>query len=723
MKQKISFNPRIYLEGLRQLRVTGLISVIIMFAITVFRITAELPISYYSGYEYTGSRTYTGVDWMPWLIISFVIITPLLTLQMFQFMNKRNASDFYHSLPHTRSTIYLSLLTAVLTWILLSILATIIPSLFSALVFSKYISFVYDTFFLYMAFCIASSVLVAGAIMIAKGLSGTILNSIILTGVVLFLPRLIMGLLIGAIELNPILDGTIGNSFTSSDINPVTGIVFSMFGIEYTSEAELLISVPAIVYGFILGLIYLSIGMFLFIIRKSETASQSATSRRMQAVFRILITTAICIPAVTNIFHSFTFYGDQDMYWYGMVIYYVVVVFVYFLYELLTTKKLRNLVKAIPGLGLVAVFNIAMYFGISACYNSAIDFRPAADEINSVKVLPEAYGENDYLTYYDYVLNEVNGVVITSPEVIEDVSVTLNQNLSDIEKSLNVFYDKLYNANSNLYDGMMVEIETNGGSVKRNIYMTEEAYTNVSAAISNSKDFQKAWMTPPDEKRFEFVNTYSDGYGNSYIGETDAIDLYEMYRKELKNADFQKFFDSYIENAMSDMRFEVCYLMDGKTYYVTVPVYEDVTPDTYARYMELYEAKQLEELKNAEEYLTLLENSGADFYGDVWVDVCPNEYSAYSTDGVIYETTSKLYFNQGFSFENSTDIIRELLAMRSGDLILASESAAVMNISFNVYDVTDDNIDSLGFYLALPADENVIEKLEELEEKYYSQLY
>lgn len=719
MKQKISFNPRIYIEGLRQLRVTGLISVIVMFAITVFRITAELPVSQYGSYEYRENIAYTGVEWMSWLLISFIIITPILVMQMFQFMNKRNSSDFYHSLPHTRSTIYLSLITAALTWIVLSILATVIPSLLSALIFPKYISFVYDTFFLYTAYCIASSILVAGAIMIAKGLSGTILNSVILTGVILFLPRLIMSLLIGAIETNPIFDGTIGNAFTDNDMNPVTGLVFSLFGIDYTSEAELLISVPAIVYGFILGLIYLSIGMFLFIVRKSETASQSATSSKMQAVFRILITSAICIPGVITIFHECTLYRDQDMYWYGMVIFYIVVVFVYFLYELITTKKLKNLVKAIPGLGIVAVFNIAMYFGISVSYNSAMDFRPATDEINSVKVIPEAYSEHDYLTYYDYVLNEIGGVVITNPEIIEDVSVTLNQNLSDTEKGLNVFYDKIYSSNSNLSDSVMVEIETNGDSEKRNIFMTEDTYTNVSTAIAGSKDFQKAWMTPPDNKKFEYVFVYSDGYGRAGFEDAESAELYKMYRNEIKDVDFQKFFDSYITNAMSNMRFEVCYLMDGKTYYVTVPVYEDVTPDTYARYMELYEQKQLEELKEAEEYLTLLENSGADFYGDGWVDVYPNSYS----DQYDYEAAEKLYYNAGFSFENSTDIIREIMALRTGDSVEPEKEQMIIDFGFNVYDVSDDTIDCSGFYIALPADMDVIEKLQELENEYRDQLY
>ena len=69
MKQKIGFNLGIYLEGLRQLRVTGFISVICMLGITIIRIIGKLPMSQYDGYEYSGAHNYTGVDCMAYTYI------------------------------------------------------------------------------------------------------------------------------------------------------------------------------------------------------------------------------------------------------------------------------------------------------------------------------------------------------------------------------------------------------------------------------------------------------------------------------------------------------------------------------------------------------------------------------------------------------------------------------------------------------------------------------
>ncbi len=711
MKQKISFNPKIYLEGIRQLRVTGLLSVIIMFVISVLRIIGELPVSNLDEYSHTSSTAYTGVDWMSYLILSFTVITPILTMQMFHFMDKRNASDFYHSLPHTRSTIYLSLLSAVITWVLLSIIAVIIPSLFSAIVFSKYISLVYDTFFLFVAFCIASSILVAGAIMVAKGLTGTILNSIILTGVILFVPRFIMSLLIAGIDYNPVLENTIGNAFTRNDINPVVGFVFTVFSIDYMSIDKLVIYVPAIVYGFILGLLYMSLGMFLFIIRKSETASQNASNRKMHAVFRIFITTVLCIPYVITIFQELNIYKDDDFYWFGTVIHLIVVLFVYFLYELITTKKLKNLVKSIPGLGIVAAVNIAIYFGISGFYANVISFRPAADEIESVKIIPESYSNyyDNNMDYYNYVINEVGGIVLTDPEIISDISETLEQNLTDIDNSIIYFNNKYYSTQNNNegYRSFTVEFETKSGTTTRNIYTNDEVYNKINTAVSNSKDFQKAWMSPPDINDIEYLYLYP--YAN--ISDEDTADLYNMYIEELENADVQEFLNTYMASPYTYVNFDVQYLMDGNIYYLTIPVYENITPNTYARYIELNQQEQLRMLNSAEEYVSNLENSGTQFEGSIYVNVYENEYS----EGYTYNNVN---YSCDFGVINSTDIIKDVLDSRSGDIVDQNSNDILMTLDILIYETYDSDIEPKSFSLQLPADNETVDKLRKITNEY-----
>ncbi len=726
MKQKIKFNAGLYIEGLRQLRVTGLISVIVMFAITIIRIIGEFPMPNEPAMYSTSS--YTGINWMPWLALSFVVITPMLTLQMFHFMNKRNSSDFYHSIPHTRSTVYISFLAAVMTWVLLSIAATVIPSLIGALIFSNVYALVLDTFFIFMLFCISASVLVMGAITIAKGLSGTLLNSIILTGIILFLPRFLITLILTSLNNHPILSGTVGGGFFSDSLNPVTAIVFSLWGFDSgVSVTELVISAAPIIYGFVLGIIYLIIGLFLFIVRKSETASQSATSRKMQAFFRILIATALLIPVVTTIFDTKYYYSKQGIYGFGLCVWVVVVVFIYFLYELITTKKLKNLVKAIPGLGIAAVLNVAIYFGIAAAYNSEISFRPAADEINSVTVLPEKTNDWQTLTHYDYVLKELDGVTLTNPAVIKDVSDTLGKNIDLAGKNLSSFYNTVYHSGTaNVYE-MPIMISTNGKDKTRNLFTSESVYAGINSSLCASKDFKDAWTNLPAVSKITGIESYFYGFNTEYFDEETSKELYSMFLDEAKNANFDTWFQSFIMGEPAGMDFNIQIIIDGKNESINIPVYECVAPKTIEKAMALYQKQTQENIDEAMEYLDLLDTCDS-FYGEADIIVEPftsiTEYSKLSMLGFtiteeVIATDKDVSFNGGWYFE-STDIVREFINARSGDTFDADRDAGILNISFYVYEIdsNEPNIDTCGFYLNFPASEETIETLIELQSKY-----
>ncbi len=732
MKQKIGFNTGLYIEGLRQLRVTGLISVIVMLGITIIRIIGE--ISFPGEPDVLSASSYTGIDWMAWLVLSFVVITPMLTLQMFNFMNKRNSSDFYHSIPHTRSTVYISFLAAVMTWVLLSIAATVIPSLIGALIFSNVYALVLDTFFIFMLFCISASVLVMGAITIAKGVSGTLLNSIILTGILLFLPRFLMTLILSSLNSHPVLSGTVGGGFFSDSLNPVTAIVFSLFGFDNSvSVTEMVVSAAPIIYGFVLGIIYLIIGLFLFVVRKSETASQSATSRKMQAFFRILIATALIVPVVTTVFDTKHYYSEQDIYGFGLSVWTIVVIFIYFLYELITTKKLKNLVKAIPGLGIAAVLNIAVYFGLAAAYNSEISFRPTADEINSVTILPEETNDWETLNYYDYVLHSLGGVTLTNPAIIEDVSETLGKNLDLAGDNLTNFYNTVHNTGTANVHEMPIRISTNGKDKTRNLFVSEAVYDDINSSLCASKDFKDAWTNLPALSKVTRIDSCFYGYNVEYFTEEESNELYKMFLEETKNADFNTWFNSFISGEPSGMQFDIWMVIDGKSESITIPVYESVAPETVAKAMEFYKKQQQENIDDAMEYLDILDTCDS-FYGEVDVNVEPfssiMEYSNLSILGI--ETTAEVTysdtdasFHGGWSLE-STDIVREFIDARSGDTFDAERDVAVLNINFNVYSVesSDSEVHAQGLYLSFPASEETVEKLKSIAEEYKdSKLY
>ena len=58
------------------------------------------------------------------------------------------------------------------------------------------------------------------------------------------------------------------------------------------------------------------------------------------------------------------------------VVLYLGAVLIYCLYELLTTKKWRNLLSALPLLGVVAVLNVGILLGMHMVSNKIVNNRP-----------------------------------------------------------------------------------------------------------------------------------------------------------------------------------------------------------------------------------------------------------------------------------------------------------------------------------------------------------
>ena len=99
-KRNSLFSPSAYLESLRQTRLTGLIYLV---CCLLFSFLPAL-ISSVSGSSFTPNLVdYAGV------LFAYIYLAPLtLVFSSFGFLTRRSASDFYHSLPIRRSTLYVS---------------------------------------------------------------------------------------------------------------------------------------------------------------------------------------------------------------------------------------------------------------------------------------------------------------------------------------------------------------------------------------------------------------------------------------------------------------------------------------------------------------------------------------------------------------------------------------------------------------------------------------
>ena len=116
MKMKGHINKELYRDGLRQLRLVGIMGMVV-FCLAAILTAVGFYIS--SPYNYqvmdiNGVISYDHIidegvtlyqcNWV--LFASFPVLVPVLVMMMFNFLNHRNASDFYHSIPDTRGTLY-----------------------------------------------------------------------------------------------------------------------------------------------------------------------------------------------------------------------------------------------------------------------------------------------------------------------------------------------------------------------------------------------------------------------------------------------------------------------------------------------------------------------------------------------------------------------------------------------------------------------------------------
>ena len=116
MKKRF-FDVGLYLDGLRQLKIVGVMLFVIL-ELEAILIPLGQYIAILQRLEYSPSAVYNmGVvnflQMHPLLVLTFTVFAPVMMLYLFSFLNKRNSSDFYHSLPNPRLSLFFSFFAAV----------------------------------------------------------------------------------------------------------------------------------------------------------------------------------------------------------------------------------------------------------------------------------------------------------------------------------------------------------------------------------------------------------------------------------------------------------------------------------------------------------------------------------------------------------------------------------------------------------------------------------
>ena len=502
------FNPRLFIEALKRLRVIGLAT-----AILSVTISALVPIAVWMirAPKFVQFTMDTQVLCVPVCILVFM--APMFFSTLFSFLQKRKESDFFHAIPYTRICVYVSFTAAALAFVFAIQVAC---GLVAGILWSMMPNLTFDLsgMIAYVFICMLAAAMLSSFMMLALTVSGTggsgLLLFLLFAGFVRVVCAIFM-VCVGSIDLIPSesMDFFVPTWFLPINIIWYLGEIKDATVIMY-SFSNILYSL-AVTIG-----VYVLAGFF-YCKRKSEMAGNPAPGVRTQALFRILFTLplALVIPLCL-----ITDSDDSTL----LLVLTVAILLVYFLYELITTKRPKNMLRAIPGLAIVAgvciLFSLAFYGYRTVVLYEKVD----TEDIKSVSIDSNIFGHGTYQSYLvdSYAVND-EGIRAIIADQLEE---------SQERERLNHHGEMYWNRST-------VTIRLKGGrTMKRSIILSPEQISTITQFIREEEEVGKLMYRLPADREINGSNLdvmfdmHTDNH--HFYDESDIRDLMEVFRAEFE---------------------------------------------------------------------------------------------------------------------------------------------------------------------------------------------
>ena len=558
MKRKL-FDRHLWREGMRQLSLIGIMTFIVM------ELTAILvPVGYFISWQQTlndpsnsfGLSNLAGTVAQPLLVMLPYTAAPLMTLFLFRFLNKRSASDVYHQFPVRRECLYLSFFAAIATWltVITVISATTGQLLFAVLLPTRY-ALDAAGLWIYAFNMLAGSLLVAAGTTVAMSVTGNAFNNIVSTTALLFVPRLVLLIfteqLIESIWVLP-TDTVV--PLLSVFYNIPAGMILGLF----TGDAGSCITDPyAGVYSLCVALVYMGLAAWLFCRRKSEAAERASLNRGVQALLRVTVGFVIAlIPCVLFISGETS---ANTVFW--IVTVYIIALVVMMIYELITTRRWKNLPRAFASFGIVLGLSALFVGGEVLGRELILAVEPTAEDITSVQFLDDS----------DFFDQRVSKLTFDEPEVKELVALGLSQAIAadrvesitdDPDEEKRTYYDSIRE----------VKIRMGLFSVARRIRLSEKQDAALEAALKQNATFRQAYTQLPA------WGTPGLTVSSGAVSSTALKATYEAFREEVAACDFEDWY-GFLQGETSttlvdgELTLRLCFTARGQEHmrHVSIP--------------------------------------------------------------------------------------------------------------------------------------------------------
>ncbi len=575
------FSTKLYLQGLRKVRNAG-----IAMAIIVIVLNALVPVFALIEEQSLWPGTLRVVSPISISLfapfgVTMILFAPLLVYSMFSYLNERKSSDFYHSIPQKRICVYLSFIASIMTWIVSVLLASVVVnSILWSL--TKYYSVSAEAIWLSFAAFFIIAVMMAGFMTLAMMITGTTISNCLVFLLLLLFVRAIGLFFITCLEdLAPmfVLDTSWLHIFDLEFFMPLQILLGIFDGDESVFHAA-----GMYVYWLVVGILLFALAGFFYCRRRSENATKSAPNRIMQHIYRIAVTFPFVLLGVTFIIYE----NELDAY---HLIFFVVALLVYVIYELITTKKIKSVLRSLPLFAIPALLCfvfLGSVYGTRAALYLAV---PEEDEIESV-----ALDGDYYSSAYEY--RVATDIYVHDANVIKDVAQALEDSKTwggyksgaSLEK-VDGYTEEVYTEGETRYYSSTISVKLRSGKIKEyNLYSP----INVRTRILNADECRAAYLTLPSRESIGDIYVSFGGYSTSHNGD-DAYALWSCFTQEYASLseDVKFAVKAYSQDKADDedMRaygtIEVSGRWNDDYYFSNYRIYEKYMPKTAALFREI----------------------------------------------------------------------------------------------------------------------------------------
>lgn len=556
------FSKRLYTEGLARVRTPGIVAAVLTLVFSVItplnQLLDELINKPAAG---IAVKVMNATDLMnPLLVLLFAI--PFFALTSFGFLNKRHSSDFYHALPYTRVSIFLSFLSGILTWICgIAFVSMSLRALFYALhpqIVVDFGSVMLGTF----SYVVGAAVLL-GYLVLALSLTGTRFSNVAVFFILFALPRYFMGIFLELLgSLVPMIDVSSHPYAWLSGEYSLVRIVFSNFISVNARFLNIWIILLHLFYA--LGLF--ALGAWVFHKRKSETAGNPATCRLLQHIWRLAAATPFALLAVSTTVETLSEEMESPAVAIIAGLFFLFLsALTYIFYELLSTGKLKRFGKMMQWflfLLLPMALLVAMVFGVKAI---VLHRDIALEDIESVTFV-SGYGYG-----YDQPWEELQtaNLAITDASIIEIVHRNYEETLS---VSVKGEYKQALRQMGE--DDRIVNLKItskNGKTRTYNLFFTAEEYEYVGRRKMEIAEYREAYLSLPTAKNVNYFLI-----NGVYCQDTSVYAAFASAYENLSDAEKTVLKDNYAGNAAFELYVQGSYDSAGREFYARYAVPADM---------------------------------------------------------------------------------------------------------------------------------------------------